>query len=38
LCQSTPTYSLDILVFLMINAVPNGTALMVAGFYGGDSW
>jgi len=22
----------------MINAVPNGTALMVAGFYGGDSW
>jgi hypothetical protein len=24
-------------VVLMINAVPDGTALMVAGFYGGDS-
>jgi hypothetical protein len=25
-------------VILTINAVPNGTALIVAGFYGGDSY
>jgi len=31
------TYSLDMFVVLTINAVPDGTALMVAGFYGGES-